>query len=544
MAPEAHALSEPENERIYRERIRPLVLPDDLQSLEQPTFVMLGGQPGAGKTGLLTTSRDELREQGATITVVGDDLRSFHPGCRSLQRRDPEHAAFLTNPDASRWVERLLEDARERRVNVVLETTMRQPDNVERIMTAFREAGYRTEARVVAINERESWQRVHLRYEAMIAAGAAPRFTLKAVHDAAAVGMITSLERVEEKGLADRIEVRRGTGETTYVNEHRNGAWLKPKRAADVVLEERDRLPSADDLRRLMDGWERVLEKMVSRQAPSSELDRARLQAREDREYFDQRRIREAQQQAANEEVLVPARAVSPLSEAEVEQRVAMSMELAERREAIFRSARLVYGEEASTVAGALLVDAGRSPQAARAIGSTVLAEPEHYGDLVGERGGMFRRETAERRTAGAELPRLAEQIEDYGDAVERERRAVLEAHAREQHQQSQAVVLPSPLREVLAASEQDQSRRLAADPQLRDDLARLQAALHQRLAPSDRAAASRGRTGALAQSLRLGASEAKRVAVMYQKTSELHERAVTQERRMSQDRGRMLQKT
>lgn len=462
MAPEAHALSEPENERIYRERIRSLVLPDELQSLEQPTFVMLGGQPGAGKTGLLTTSRDELRGQGATISVVGDDLRSFHPGYRSLQRRDPEHAAFLTNPDASRWVERLLEDARERRVNVVLETTMRQPDNVERIMTAFREAGYRTEARVIAVNERESWQRVHLRYEAMIAAGAAPRFTVKAVHDAAAVGMITSLERIEEKGLADRVEVRRATGETTFVNEQKNGQWVKPKRAADVVLEERDGLPSAEDLRRFMEGWEKVIEKMASRQAASSEVERVRLQAREDREHLDELRTRDAQRHIGAEEVLVPARRVAPLTEPEIDERLSRSVELGERREAIFRSARLVYGEEATTIAGALLVDAARSPQAARAIGNTVLAEPEHYGDLVGERRAVLRRETHDRQAARAALPRLAEQIEDYGAAVARERRAVLEEHAREQHRQSQAVVLSSPLREVLAAPERHQERRLA----------------------------------------------------------------------------------
>lgn len=442
MGPEAHALSAPENERIYRERIRPLVLPDELQPLEQSTFVMLGGQPGAGKTGLLTTSRDELREQGATITVVGDDLRSFHPGYRSLQRRDPEHAAFLTNPDASRWVERLLEDARERRVNVVLETTMRQPDNVERIMTAFREAGYRTEARVVAVNERESWQRVHLRYEAMIAAGAAPRFTLKAVHDAAAVGMITSLERIEEKALADRVEVRRATGETTFINEQRDGVWLNPKRAADVVLEERDRPPSAEDRRRFVEVWERVIERMAARQAPSTDLARVRLQAREDQEHVDERPTRDAQRHVGAEEVLVPARWVAPLTEAEIDERVSRSVELAERREAIFRSARLVYGEEASTIAGALLVDAARSPQAARAVGKTVLAEPEHYGHLVGERRGVFRRETHDRQAARAALPRLAEQIEEYGAAVARERRAVLEEHAREQHRQSQAVIV------------------------------------------------------------------------------------------------------
>lgn len=64
LEPDARALPTAENERMFQERIRPLVLPDDLKPAEEPTFVMLGGQPGAGKTGLLTASREELKARG------------------------------------------------------------------------------------------------------------------------------------------------------------------------------------------------------------------------------------------------------------------------------------------------------------------------------------------------------------------------------------------------------------------------------------------------------------------------------------------------
>lgn len=540
--PDADRLSEAENERIFQERIRPLVLPDGLQPAREPTFIMLGGQPGAGKTGLLIEVREILKERGAAVSVVGDDLRGFHPSYRTLQLADPENAALRTNPDAGRWVERLLEEARNRRISVVLETTMRQPDNVERIMRAFQEAGYRTEARVVAVSERESWQGVHLRYEATLAAGGSARFTVKAVHDAAAVGMLASLERIEDQGLADRTEVRRRTGETVYGNVRENGVWREPARAADAVLEERDRSSTPEDLRRHDQRWATVLGQMADRDAPVAAVAAVEGQAGADRRAMQDRQRLEAERESAAEITLIPAPQVASLSDAEIDRRLSQSTDLAQQRASIERSARIAYGEEATSLATTLTAQASLSPQAARALGTQVILEPHRFGTLLGRAASVFRGEDETRRSAKAELPRLAEAVEDYGASVARERRRIAEDHAREQSRQAQAVVVSRVLADTLAASPREQDRRLAVSEPLREELARLQISLQQRLSPGAQQDAGRGRTGRLSKALQISPTEAKAVAQVYRQVVDRQARPVMQEQR-TQDRGRSLQR-
>lgn len=166
---------------------------------------MLGGQPGSGKTALLTASLTELEETGPAIRVVGDDLRSYHPGFVAHQNADPMTASRFTQADAGIWSEKLLTAATGRGVHVVFETTMRTPDNVEKIMTAGRSAGYRIEARVLAVSSRVSWQGCHYRFEELHHAGAAARIPPRAVHDAAVTGLAESLERIERRKLASRV---------------------------------------------------------------------------------------------------------------------------------------------------------------------------------------------------------------------------------------------------------------------------------------------------------------------------------------------------
>lgn len=94
---------------------------------ERLRLIVLGGQPGAGKTGVLIASHAELEHSGSAIRIVGDDLRSYHPQFLSFQRQDPETASQFTQMDAGRWTEKLLAAATGRRVNIVFETTMRTP---------------------------------------------------------------------------------------------------------------------------------------------------------------------------------------------------------------------------------------------------------------------------------------------------------------------------------------------------------------------------------------------------------------------------------
>lgn len=150
-------LSPERNESIFRNDILPDYLPEAMGATGRPRLILLGGQPGAGKTAVLIASHAELEQSGSTVRIVGDDLRSYHPQFLAFQRQDPETASQFTQADAGRWSEKLLIAATGRQVNIVFETTMRTPENVARVIGMARRAGYEVEARAVAVNPRLSW---------------------------------------------------------------------------------------------------------------------------------------------------------------------------------------------------------------------------------------------------------------------------------------------------------------------------------------------------------------------------------------------------
>ncbi len=280
-----HALPEAKHERIFQRRVLPTLLPVS-GSGGVPAAVILGGQPGAGKTRLLNDASTELQARGATVVINGDDLRSFHPAYARLQRTDPLNAARYTDHDSGRWVEKLIAVAQEHRVNLVIESTMRRPDVFVRTGGQLRSAGYQIEARAMAVPERLSWQGVHQRYEATLVAGGAARFSAREAHDAGAAGMLDTLRRIERDKLADRVLIANRAGAVLYDNQLGNGTWREAPRAADVVQAERARPRTPEELRDVERAWTSVLDSMRGRQATADELVRVQRQAIEDLQFF------------------------------------------------------------------------------------------------------------------------------------------------------------------------------------------------------------------------------------------------------------------
>lgn len=223
-------LSRYKHDRIFQQKVLPTELPATTR-VANPTAVILGGQPGAGKTDLLTAANLELQAKGSTVTINGDLLRPFHPQYGALQQDVPLDAARYTDHDSGRWVEKRITAAQERQVNLVIESTMRRPEVFARTAGHLHEAGYQVEARVLAVSERLSWQGVHQRYEAMLAAGDAGRFTARETHDAGASGLIDTLRQIERTKSADRVLVADRAGTVLYDNRLVNGEWRDPPKA-------------------------------------------------------------------------------------------------------------------------------------------------------------------------------------------------------------------------------------------------------------------------------------------------------------------------
>lgn len=279
---ESGPLSPERNESIFRNDILPDYLPDGVGRAGRPRLILLGGQPGAGKTAVLIASHAELDRSGPTIRIVGDDLRSYHPNFLAFQRQDPETASQFTQADAGRWTEKLLAAATERNVNIVFETTMRTPENVARVVGIARAAGYDVEARAVAVNPRLSWQGNHYRFEEMLRIGDAARIPPQHVHDAAVTGLGVSLEKLESENLVDRVQLRTRGGTILYDNEQRGGAWSQRPQARLALEREQSRPMTTGELQRFSDDWNHVLARMEERRAPDDRIAAVRARAVED----------------------------------------------------------------------------------------------------------------------------------------------------------------------------------------------------------------------------------------------------------------------
>jgi hypothetical protein len=132
--PDRYRLSPDKHRAIYESRIAPLLFAQ-AAPVARPTALVLGGQPGAGKSALLASAHAEFDRHGGLIEIIGDDLRAFHPRYSELQRQDDRTAAFFTDRDSGRWIEMAIADAAARRCNVAVEGTMRLPDKVAETLT-------------------------------------------------------------------------------------------------------------------------------------------------------------------------------------------------------------------------------------------------------------------------------------------------------------------------------------------------------------------------------------------------------------------------
>lgn len=94
-----------------------------------PTLLIYtAGQPGAGKT---QANKRAIRTYPSLVPVVGDSLRRFHPDYESLMNEDPTAMPETTAQAAGRWVEISAEYLRERRADILIETTLRSPGDTE-----------------------------------------------------------------------------------------------------------------------------------------------------------------------------------------------------------------------------------------------------------------------------------------------------------------------------------------------------------------------------------------------------------------------------
>lgn len=270
--PDRYRLSEAEHEAVFEE-IKADIF-SHAKTADQPVAVIFGGQPGSGKSAALSEAMDELRPRGGAAEIIGDDFRSYHPAFRQLMAQDDKTAAFYTDRDTGRWVEKAIAYAQQQRLNIVIEGTMRDSDKVAETMTSLRDAGYEIDARALAVNPKLSWQGVMQRYEKQKLDRGNGRMTAPDSHQAAYDGMPVTLERIEREKLADRVTLYRRGAEVVYANTLQDGRWVQPPEAAQALERERNRPMSVREAQDYAQGFDAISAQMKrpERQASGEEL--------------------------------------------------------------------------------------------------------------------------------------------------------------------------------------------------------------------------------------------------------------------------------
>ncbi|MCH3973492.1 zeta toxin family protein [Bifidobacterium tibiigranuli] len=197
--------------RIYDSQISqvmPLHEPE-----REPCIVLVAAQPGAGKTRAVSDASDA---HAGAYALQGDEFRHYHPAYKQVMRADPLRMPAATAQASSRWAEMAMDSLQRQHNSLVLETTMRHPDAVQRTLDRFKTTGYRTEAVIVATPPEQSLMGTMIRYIEQTERNGRGRWVDPSVHDEAVRQMPKTLTEQIAKGGIDHVTITNRAGETLY----------------------------------------------------------------------------------------------------------------------------------------------------------------------------------------------------------------------------------------------------------------------------------------------------------------------------------------
>ena len=177
-------ISQSESDEIFNDILFDFVEIKSPATNTNPKGIILGGQPGSGKSYLKDEVMLEFNE--SFIFISTDDLRLYHPAYLELQQ-NPEtvqNAANLVNPHASAWTEKLIKHCIENKYNLIIDSTL--GGNIQAVydtIDMFRNNGYEVHLRVMAVPAIISKLSIFLRYETQLAEKGFARWTRMEDHD-------------------------------------------------------------------------------------------------------------------------------------------------------------------------------------------------------------------------------------------------------------------------------------------------------------------------------------------------------------------------
>lgn len=248
--PAAHdyLLSADEGIRIFREQIVADLLSGP-QPQETPTVVFVVGQQGAGKSRTGAMVGDALGKRGGFVDLDSDLYKPYHPRYDELMSQDDRLMAAYIGPDSWAWLAQAHEYVRAHKINALKPETGQDSRGAAAHMRAYRDAGYRIEALIMAVPAAMSNQGIISRYHEQVIDRGHGRLTVQSNADRAYGGILDLADSIDNERLADEVGVfRRGEATPRYSNAlSKAGEWASAPTLRTAIESERARSWTAEE---------------------------------------------------------------------------------------------------------------------------------------------------------------------------------------------------------------------------------------------------------------------------------------------------------
>ena len=238
-------------------------------STENPKVTLLGGQPGAGKSGL----ENLINIKKNYVSISGDDYREYHPRFKEINLEHGREASKYTQQWAAEITEKLIKELREEKYNLIIEGTLRTAELPLKEARAFKKAGYEVELNVVVVKPEKSRLGTLERYETMLKQDKTPRMTPKEHHDLVVNNIGNNLEIIYNSKAFDNIKLF--DRENNLLYNYKESPNVNPK---DILNKEFNRVWKKGEIEEFKEKWENLIKIMESRKAPIEEISQLKIE--------------------------------------------------------------------------------------------------------------------------------------------------------------------------------------------------------------------------------------------------------------------------
>ena len=265
-----YKLSEEEHNKIYKEIEKEVFVNSTPQ--EEPIAIIVGGQPGCGKGGVIAYTKNQVEANGKCIILITtDEYKPYHPNAIEIARKYPTEYVEIVEQDAGPWTGSIMKKAIDDKHNFIFEGTLKNDRILDRIQE-LKQNGFNVTVRVLAVPRLESLLTVHERYEKQMEVLTYGRLISIEHHNKAYDGIPAVVDKIEKSGLCT-VEVylrgdEIGKPVKVYSSKEKNERFP----TARIALEEYRKSEGKETIKTAKTRVNKLRESFVKRNAKESEL--------------------------------------------------------------------------------------------------------------------------------------------------------------------------------------------------------------------------------------------------------------------------------